>query len=405
MARAAGMIPSLAPLSTGPTVLDASGQAASRLQGARNRTLVVIQLSGGNDGLNTLIPYSQQAYYTYRPTLGVPQDQVLKIDGSVGLHPSMTAISNLYAAGHAAVVQGAGYPNPNRSHFESMSIWWRAATDPNPSTGWLGRYLDYSKSLDASVSAVNVNSILPNSLVGEAQSAMAIDSLQNFRVFPLTSSPAPARDEATILEIDAVQCTSCKEYTALVKSIMDAGVSGIQASEMVRSAAASYQTSVAYPANDFGNRLKLAAQIITSSLKPRIIYLQIGGFDTHAAQKNTQATLLKVLSDGIGAFYQDMQQRGRDNDVLLMTFSEFGRRVVENGSQGTDHGTAEPMFVVGGNVKGGLYGQYPSLSSLDAGDLRYSVDFRQVYASVLDDWLGVDPAQILPTTFPKLSVF
>jgi uncharacterized protein (DUF1501 family) len=187
--------------------------------------------------------------------------------------------------------------------------------------------------------------------------------------------------------------------------MMEAGLDAITASNIVQQAAANYQTSVTYPTDDFSNRLKLAAQVISSNLNPVIIYLQIGGFDTHANQKGTQANLLKTVSDGIAAFYTDMDEKGKANNLTIMTFSEFGRRVNENGSLGTDHGTAEPMFVIGGRVKGGLYGTYPSLTDLDNGDLKFTTDFRQVYATVLQDWLGADPTQILSSQFQKLNLF
>ena len=188
--------------------------------------------------------------------------------------------------------------------------------------------------------------------------------------------------------------------------MMEAGLDAITASDIVQQAASNYKTSVSYPKNDFSNRLKLAAQVVASSLKPTIVYLQIGGFDTHANQKNTQANLLKTLSDGVQAFYQDMDSKGKADDTLIMTFSEFGRRVNENGSLGTDHGTAEPMFLIGGRVNGGLYGEYPSLSNLDSnGDLIHTVDFRQVYASVLQDWLVTDSSQVLGSQFEKLNMF
>jgi len=179
----------------------------------------------------------------------------------------------------------------------------------------------------------------------------------------------------------------------------------ITASDLVQQAASNYQTAVTYPKNDFANRLKLTAQIVTSNLHPQIVYLQIGGFDTHANQKNTQANLLEMVSDGISAFYKDMDSKGKANDTLIMTFSEFGRRVKENGSLGTDHGTAEPMFMVGGRINGGLYGTYPSLADLDNGDLKFTVDFRQVYASILQDWLGADPSRVLFSSFQKLNMF
>jgi uncharacterized protein (DUF1501 family) len=401
-----GQVPSLNPLSFGPKIVDmASALSPQQAEGLKNRTLVVVQLSGGNDGINTLIPYSQQAYYNARPTLALNKGDVLQLNGDVALHPSMTALQSLYNANHLAIVQGAGYPNPNRSHYESMTIWQTASPDETMRTGWLGRYLDTARTIDSSINAIDLDSLLSPAVIGQKERAMAIENLQSFRI---ARSPRQGQsaDETTIKALDSIQCSSCQEYNNLITAMMEAGLDAMTASDIVQQAASNYQTSVTYPKNDFSNRLKLAAQVVSSSLKPTIVYLQIGGFDTHANQKNTQANLLETVSDGIAAFYQDMDSKSKADDTLIMTFSEFGRRVHENGSQGTDHGTAEPMFLIGGRVSGGLYGKYPNLTNLDSnGDLIHTVDFRQVYASVLQDWLGIDPTQVLSSQFEKLNMF
>ena len=407
IAQSVGRVPSLNPLSFGPRIIDmASALSPEQTDGMKNRTLVVVQLSGGNDGINTLVPYSQQAYYNARPTLALSKSDVLQLDGDVALHPGMTALQSLYNNNKVGIVQGVGYPNPNRSHYESMTIWQTASPDETMQTGWLGRYLDGAHSSDSSINAVELDALLSPAVIGQNERAMAIENLQTFKIAPLTKQRNPSADEATIKALNSIQCSSCQEYNNLVTAMMESGLDAMAASDIVQQAASNYQTSITYPKNDFSNRLKLAAQVASSSLKPTIVYLQIGGFDTHAAQKNTQANLLKTVSDGIAAFYQDMDSKGKADDTLIMTFSEFGRRVKENGSQGTDHGTAEPMFVVGGRVSGGLYGSYPDLSNLDSnGDLIHTVDFRQVYASVLQDWLGVDPTPVLSLQFQKLSMF
>jgi len=407
VAQSIGKVPSLNPLSFGPKIIDLTNLLSSeQVEDMKNRTLVVVQLSGGNDGLNTLVPYSQQDYYSARPTLSLGKSDVLQLNGDVALHPNMTQLQSLYNANRVAIVQGAGYPNPNRSHYESMTIWQTASPDESMQSGWLGRYLDGARSVDSSVNAVDLDALLSPAVIGQKERAMAIENLQSFKIMPLRRGQSQSTDEATMRALDSIQCSSCQEYNNLVNAMMEAGLDAMTASDIVQQAASNYQTSVNYPKNDFSNRLKLAAQITTSSLKPTIVYLQIGGFDTHANQKNTQANLLKTVSDGIAAFYQDMDSKGKANDTLIMTFSEFGRRVHENGSLGTDHGTAEPMFLIGGRVSGGLYGEYPSLSDLDSnGDLVHTVDFRQVYASVLQDWLGTDPSQVLSSQFEKLNMF
>lgn len=406
IAQSIGKVPSLNPLSFGPSTFDMSSVfSPQQMESMENRTLVVVQLSGGNDGLNTLVPYTQQAYYNARPNLALDKSDVLQLNSNVALHPSMAALQSLYNDNHVAIVQGAGYPNPNLSHYESMTIWQTASPDETLQTGWLGRYLDTARSVDSSINAVELDTLLSPTVVGEKERATAIDSLRSFKIAPLTRQ-TQSSDEETIKALDSIQCSSCQEYNDLVNAMMEAGLDAMTASDVVRQAASNYETSVTYPTNDFANRLKLAAQVVSSSLKPTIIYLQIGGFDTHANQKTTQANLLKTVSDGISAFYRDMESKDKADDTLIMTFSEFGRRVHENGSQGTDHGTAEPMFLIGGRVSGGLYADYPNLSHLDSnGDLIHTVDFRQVYASVLQDWLGVDSTPVLSSQFQKLNLF
>ena len=406
VAQSIGKVPSLNPLSFGPSTFDMSSVfSPQQMESMKNRTLVVVQLSGGNDGLNTLVPYTQQAYYNARPNLALDKSDVLQLNSDVALHPSMAALQSLYNDNHVAIVQGAGYPNPNLSHYESMTIWQTASPDETLQTGWLGRYLDTARSVDSSINAVELDTLLSPTVVGEKERATAIDSLRSFKIAPLTRQ-TQSSDEETIKALDSIQCSSCQEYNDLVNAMMEAGLDAMTASDVVRQAASNYETSVTYPTNDFANRLKLAAQVVSSSLKPTIIYLQIGGFDTHANQKTTQANLLKTVSDGISAFYRDMESKDKADDTLIMTFSEFGRRVHENGSQGTDHGTAEPMFLIGGRVSGGLYADYPNLSNLDSnGDLIHTVDFRQVYASVLQDWLGVDSTPVLSSQFQKLNLF
>jgi uncharacterized protein (DUF1501 family) len=402
LAAAAGTVPSLVPLSYGPTVIEAAAGTPGVLQDAKAHTLVVIQMGGGNDGLNTVVPYAQQQYYQSRPTLALQPSEILPIDGEVGLHQSMTGLLNLFKSNNAAILQGVGYPNPNRSHYQSTLIWESASTDNSLPGGWLGRYLDAAAKVDANVKAVNVGGLLPLTLTGWTQNALSINSLGRFRVLPVASGST--QDEATLKAMQEVACTACQEYNSLVSAMMQSGLDAMAASDVITQAAAGYQTSAPYPKDDFGNRMKLAAQIATSNMNPKIVYVELGGFDTHANQKNTQANLLKTLSDGIAAFYQDISDKGRANDTLIMTFSEFGRRVKENGNRGTDHGTAEPLFVVGGKVSTNLYGAYPSLSDLDQGDLKFNVDFREFYASVLDDWLGIDSASILGQTYEKLNV-
>lgn len=402
VASSVGVMPSLLPLSLGPTVVEAAESATGSLQTASNRTLVVVQLMGGNDGVNTVVPYGQQAYYQVRPTLGLQQNEILPIDGDIALNGTMSGLMNLYKSNSAAIVQGVSYPSPNRSHFEATAIWESAYPDTPLSNGWLGRYLDVAQKVDSSTSAVNLADLLPMTLNGVSSQATSVGNLNTFKLNPLSPrSPVP---DPTFQELDTVQCQACSEYNALVGQMMQQGLDAMSASKVIQAAAGNYKAKVTYPNNDFANRLKLAAGIITSSLKPRIVYVTLGGFDTHSAQKATQNRLLQILSDGLASFYNDISAQGRANDTLIMTFTEFGRRVQENGSRGTDHGTAEPQFLIGGKVSPGLYGTYPSLTDLNQGDLKFNIDFRQVYATVLDDWLGIDSTSILGASWNKLGI-
>jgi uncharacterized protein (DUF1501 family) len=410
MAKSVGGIPSLAPMSFGPTVVEAGEDINGPLQDASNRTLVVIQLMGGNDGLNTVVPYGQQRYYTLRPTLGLQTDEILPIDGDVAFNSNMSGLMSLYQSNQAAVIQGVSYPSPNLSHYEATAIWESGSPDNPLSNGWLGRYLDVATQADSTVTAVNLNYLLPQTLQGVTSSPLSVGNLGAFKLSGLgkISAAGQQNDIQTLNQVGLNQtgCIACQEYNTLVSSMVSSGLDALSASNIIQQAASAYTPSVPYPNDDFANRLKLAAAIVTSSMKPRVVYVTLGGFDTHAAQKATQNTLLKTLSDGLAAFFNDLSAQGRANDTAIMTFSEFGRRAMENGSKGTDHGTSLPQFLIGGQVSGGLYGTYPSLTDLDpTGNLLFDIDYRQVYASVLEDWLGVDSTSVLGATWDKVSAF
>lgn len=403
LAKSVGGMPSLAPLSLGPTVLEAADTSNTTLQNASNRTLVVIQLMGGNDGINTLVPYGQQAYYDSRPTLGLASSELLPIDGDVALNSQMSGLMSLYKSNRMGIIQGVSYPSPNLSHFEATAIMESAAPDMPFTTGWLGRYMDVANTLDSPARAVNLNPLAPQALAGVKSQPISVNSVAQFSVKPLFKNDT--KTKAVIQQLDQTTCSACEEYNALVSQFMASGLDALSASALIAQAAGVYSAQVQYPNNDFANRLKLAASIVTSNLNPKIVYVTLGGFDTHATQKTAQNTLLRQLSDGLTAFFNDLSAQGRANDTLIMTFSEFGRRVKENGSHGTDHGTAQPQFVIGGKVSPGLYGTYPSLSSLDSnGNLTYNVDFRQTYASVLEDWFGIPQTEVLDGSFTKLTV-
>ena len=364
-----------------------------------DRVLVVVNMQGGNDGLNTVVPYGMQQYYRYRPSLGVTPHDVLSLNAQVGLNPEMKSLKAMYDAGSVAIVQGAGYPKPDHSHFRSTEIWQTAEPDTYGSTGWLGRYLDSANLPSANLfNAVAIAQVLPEALLARKVDVPAIPALQGYG---LASDKAAGQRTAFSSIIRDSRAPFQSPYLSAVAEIEDHAQRG---SEELPKLIAGYKSEASYPATPIGRSLALAAQIIGSKTQTRVIYVQHGSFDTHAAQKTTQDRLLRELSDGIKAFYDDLAQHGNDKRTLTMTFSEFGRRVAENGSRGTDHGEAGPMFLVGGGVKGGLYGEHPSLDDLDNGDIKFTVDFRSVYATLVEKWFARPSQGIIAGTFPKMPL-
>jgi uncharacterized protein (DUF1501 family) len=367
--------------------------------GGDDRVLVVVNLQGGNDGLNTVVPHGLPQYYKYRPTLGIAPGDVLQIDGTIGLNPQMRSLKGMFDAGQVAIVQGAGYPDPDHSHFRSTEIWQTAEPSKYLSTGWVGRFLDDAGLPEANLfNAVALAPVLPEVMIGRRVDVPAISALEGYG---LTSDRNAGQRSAfaSLVRDDRVPFSS--PYLGTVATIEDHAQRG---SEELPKLVAGYKPAGAYPATPIGRSLSLAAQIVGSRLGTRVIYVQHGSFDTHAAQKVTQDRLLRELSDALKAFYDDLAAHGSDRRVLTMTFSEFGRRVAENGSRGTDHGEAAPMFLVGGGVKGGVYGTHPSLDRLDNGDVTYTVDFRNVYATVIEKWFGRPSAGILAGTYASMPL-
>ena len=367
--------------------------------GADERVLVVINLQGGNDGLNTVVPHGLPAYYKFRPTLGVAPNDVLRIDSRVGLSPSLAALKALYDKGQVAIVQGAGYPNPDHSHFRSTEIWQTAVPEKYATTGWLGRYLDAADlPVDNLFNAVAISPILPEAMIAQTIDVPAIDAL---RGYGLASDRNTTERGAFKAFASDTRVPFSSPYLPAVATIEDHAERG--AAELPR-LVAGYKAEATYPATPLGRSLALAAQIVGSKLGTRVLYVQHGSFDTHVSQKPTQDRLLKDLSDSLAAFYTDLAAHGNDRRTLTMTFSEFGRRVAENANRGTDHGEAAPMFLIGGGLKGGLYGEHPSLDRLTDGDATFTVDFRSVYATVIEKWFGRPAASVIAGTFPTMSL-
>jgi len=361
--------------------------------------LVVIQLSGGNDGLNCVVPYASDAYYKARPVIGI-KDRLVKIDDTLALNPGMAAMKDLYDAGQLAIINGCGYPEPNRSHFRSMEIWQTASPTGHEGCGWLGHYLDHClRGTTNPLTAINVGAQLPTALVADSAPVPSITSLDDFALrVDSSNGPIQAKNEQQIIrDLNTIQDAS-PAMQFLARQATNALVSADEIHKMK----SNYKPDALYPPG-LGMELKLIAQIIAGNYGTKLFYCEIGGFDTHSNQVGTHEQVLTQLSTSIAAFHKDLTAKGLNNKVTVMCFSEFGRRVEQNDSNGTDHGAPGPMFVSGGMVKGGLHGQYPSLSQLEDGDLTYTTDFRRVYATLLDKWLNADSATVLQNKFENMS--
>jgi uncharacterized protein (DUF1501 family) len=368
--------------------------------GARDTVLVVVQLTGGNDGLNTVIPFRDASYAQYRPTLKQPAALVHRLNDDIGLHPAMNGLADLFQDRALCVVQGVGYPNPSQSHFRSMDVWHAASTADNLPEGWIGRALRSIPGA-ASFHLANTNESAPLALTGAPVRVPSITSLEDFQLRVESADAADRQRQRSLIEGAAALPAA---RGSLLDFVRQTSVNTYATSRRLGDVGRNYQPRVSYPNTALANHLKLAAQLIDSGLGARLFYVSIDGFDTHANQANAHANLLRQVSDTISAFFRDTAARGHRDRILTMTFSEFGRRVRENGSQGTDHGAAAPMFLVGGRVSAGLAGRHPSLTDLDAGNLRFHTDFRQVYAAILDRWLGVSSRQVLGSEFRHADV-
>ncbi|HEV8020278.1 MAG TPA: DUF1501 domain-containing protein [Candidatus Lustribacter sp.] len=363
--------------------------------------LVVVQMSGGNDGLNTVIPYSDDAYHRARPVIGVDPKTVLRIDDRVGWNPVLTGFDELYKEGRLALLQGVGYPDANLSHFEATEIWETASPDRPQQYGWLGRYLDRRYAAGTKppspFETVALGDTLPAALVSAHVDVPAIGALGAF-------SYNTGRDLASKQSAGALYDGAQPGASPYLAMIADTAREAYHGGDVLRAKVAGYTPAVTYPTDGFAQQLKLAAQLIGTNTGTRIVFVSIGSFDTHAGQRAQQDRLLGLLGNGLLAFYRDLTAHGNDKRVLTLTFSEFGRRVTQNASNGTDHGTAMPVFVAGGSVRGGVYGDHPSLTDLDRnGNLKFGTDFRSIYATVISRWLGADAAAVLGASFAPVS--
>lgn len=402
---------------------DAADSATQIATGRDSTILVVLQMAGGNDGLNTVIPFANDFYRKARPRLAVAEKDVLQLNDHVGLHPKLAGLKVLYDTGQLGVVQGVGYPNPNRSHFRSTEIW-QTASDANrfESAGWLGRYFDNTCAGCEPTVAVSITGQMPQAFAAKNPKGICFTNPQNYRF--INSDRAGSREKdmtgesyGPANESDEMQMDSSGGTIAALsgaamhvgspldfveRTALDAQVS----SDQVRAIAAKGQNQATYPGSQLANSLKLVAKLIGGGMPTRIYYVSQGGYDTHTNQTGAHERLLSDLGDAVKAFVADLKAQGNLERVLVMTFSEFGRRVSENASGGTDHGAAAPMFIVGNKVKAGLLGQYPSLTPADLvnGDLKFAVDFRSVYAGVLEKWLKTRSEPVLGRKFAPLAI-
>jgi uncharacterized protein (DUF1501 family) len=385
-------------LSLAPTVPGFLARTARAAEPQRDgRVLVVIQLDGGNDGINTVVPFADEGYAKYRKRLRLPKNELVKLNDGLGLHGSLRPLGKLYENGHCSIVQGVGYPNPNRSHFRSMAIWHTARFDPDEhgGPGWLGRAVDAGPRLAAGTPAslfVGLEAP-PGALRARHRSPTALAQLDDF-LLDLDGDPRPAMPAAgTGTDLAAFVC----------RNTLDSYATAGRMQGVIRGK----EDGARYPSSALAGRLRLLARLLKAGSGARIFYTLQGGYDTHSTQGPIHAALLAELAEGLQAFFDDLRAAKLADRVALLTFSEFGRRVEENrsGDGGTDHGTAGPVFVMGPRVKGGLVGKTPSLLDLEDGDLKMSVDFRRVYASVLEDWLGLPSKAALGTDFTRLPLF
>ena len=390
----------------------------ARAQGRSRRNLVVLYLSGGNDALSTLIPYNDAQYYARRPTIAIPAGQVLQIGSdkggnALGLHPRLTGLRSIYNAGRLAFIQRTGYQNSSRSHFEGTDIWSTADPRSPQGTGWLGRYLDTLPSPVDPLTTWATSSVIPRTLQSRRVAVPSIPSPQGYAfASPNTGADVGfARDSATRI---SSHLPVDQPHLAFVNATAQAAFATLDRVAQV----GTYAPTVAYPNNGFAQALRTVAGSMVKGVGTKVFWVQTGGYDTHAAQNPNQAngaytSLMATLNDGLFAFYTDLANQGLLGDTMLLQFSEFGRRISENGSQGTDHGAASVMMAMGGSVRGGIYGTAPSLRptpdnpTLENGgaDVRYETDFRSVYAQVIDSWLGGDSAAVLGANFRNGPAF
>jgi uncharacterized protein (DUF1501 family) len=401
-------------LSLGTVVPGFVANTARAAEAGKDTVLVVIEMNGGNDGLNTVIPYADDLYYKARPSLAFKKDQVVRVDDHVGLHPAMRSFDQLLQKGALAIVQGVGYPNPDRSHFESMDIWQSADPRRKTGSGWIGRGAPSLRDKNGGVPVMQIGpSRLPMALQGSPGDVVSINNRQPYRLELgggaldrlkarrklLEDLAQPDKDADDVGMLDFVKRREVQTLATIdrLQEVLT-GTRDLSRDQLV------FDNGRFVPINTLGQKLQLIARLIEKGFGTRVFYVMIDGFDTHSAQADQHRKLLAEVADGITQMFQTLEASGHAKRVLAMTFSEFGRRVNENGSKGTDHGSGSCLFVAGPALsKPGAIGEHPSLQDLDSGDLRFHTDFRRVYATLLDCWLGADSQAVLFNKFAHVE--
>ena len=356
----------------------------------RPRYLVILQLSGGNDALNTVIPYGDGLYYDWRKDVHIEQEKVLQIDSYLGFNPALSSIKHLWDQEKVAVINGVGYPDPNRSHFRSIDIWNTCESIGIGDSGWLGRALrELDPKSENPIAGVNFGKGLPRALSCKGVPVASVSDLENYGLFPDIRGQQ-SRDLA--LSAFSQIYGSAMAHDNVSQFIGQTGIDALKGADILRTAPGQYSSAIEYANNPIAQSMKSIAQVLTADIGTRVFYTQHGSFDTHAAELETHSRLWTETSDAIGDFMEDMKEHNLQEDVLVLVWSEFGRRIRDN-SAGTDHGSGGVAFAIGGDVKGGLYGEYPSLKESDhlEGDLHFNNDFRSIYSTIAERWLDVDP--------------
>ena len=370
----------------------------------REKGLIVIQLSGGNDYLNTVVPYGDGRYYDSRPKVHIPQDKVIPLNDEIGFNPSMGPMKRLWDEGKVAVINGIGYENPNRSHFRSMDIWHTAEPEAIGTEGWLGRAVrDIDPQGENVLTAVNFGRGLPRALGCPGVSVASVGDLETYGLFP------DVEDEELrmfTLEAFARMYGNVAGRDPVMSLLSKTGQDAYVGADILRTAPAQYSSSVEYRSDSLSQNVKSIAQVFLANLGTKVYYTQHGSFDTHSGELPTHAQLWDDVAGSVGSLMDDLKEHGREDDAAVLIFSEFGRRIRDNGT-GSDHGSGGVAFLIGGAVNGGLYGEYPSLAEAEQlnGDLRSNNDFRSTYSPILEKWFGLDPDPIVNGQFEHLDLF